>query len=335
MRWRSLGTTGMRVPELCLGTMTFGYQTDEPTSFAIMDRALEAGLIFHDTANVYPLGGDLTTVGRTEEIMGRWMKERGVRDQLLIATKCFGRTSEDKNSGGLSRLSIHRAVEDSLRRLQTDVIDLYQPHHFDPHTPIDETLRALEDLVRSGKVRYLGCSNYPAYRLAQALGVSDRDRLASFVSVQSRYNILYREIETELLPLCDDAGLGVLVYNPIAGGMLAGKYKRGQEPQEDTRFTLGKAGNMYQWRYWQDSMIDACELYAAACRQRDLDPASVAVAWVLRQPAVTSAIIGASRPDQLTATLLGPEVKIDEDLMKLCDEIFWKLPRRPVIEGYR
>lgn len=335
MKWRSLGRTGIRVPELCLGTMTFGFQSDEEASFAIMDRAHEAGVTFFDAADVYPLGGGLDTVGRTEEIIGRWVKARGVRDDLLIATKCFGRMSEQKNGGGLSRYAIQRAVEGSLKRLQTDVIDLYQSHHFDPHTPIEETLRAYDDLVRDGKVRYLGCSNYPAWQVAKALGVSEREQLARFETTQNRYNMLYREIETELVPLCADAGLGILAYNPIAGGMLSGKYQKGETPREGTRFTLGKAANLYQWRYWQEATLDAAGKYADVCREHDLDPVSVAVAWTLRQPGVSSAIIGASRAEQLAATLQGAEVELDDALVQHCDEIFWTLPRRPVLEGYR
>jgi aryl-alcohol dehydrogenase-like predicted oxidoreductase len=335
MKWRALGRTGIRVPELCLGTMTFGFQSDEATSFAILDRAYEAGVTFLDAADVYPLGGDMTTVGRTEEILGRWMKARGTRQRLLLATKCFGRMSDDKNSGGLSRYAILRAVEASLRRLGTDVIDLYQSHAFDPHTPVEETLRAFDDLVRAGKVRYLGCSNYPAWRLSQALAASEREHLARYETSQSRYNLLYREIETELVPLCQSEGLGLLVYNPIAGGVLSGKYRAGDAPQEGTRFTLGRAGGMYQQRYWQDATMEAAQQYSDACRERGLDPATVAVAWVLRQPAVASAILGASRPEQLDATLAGAELELDDGLAATCDALVWQLPRRPVIEGYR
>jgi aryl-alcohol dehydrogenase (NADP+) len=314
--------------------MTFGMQCDEALSFDILDRAFEAGVSFLDTADVYPLGGDFSTVGRTEEIIGRWMKARGNRSRVLLATKCFGRMGAGKNDGGLSRYSIARAIEGSLSRLQTDAIDLYQTHHFDANTPIDETLSALDDLVRAGKVRYLGCSNYPAFRLAQAHAVSQHRGLARYETTQSRYNMLYREIETELLPLARDTNMGVLIYNPIAGGMLSGKYKPGQAPAEGTRFTLGSAAGRYQWRYWHEQTLAAATTFADACRQRDLEPASVAVAWVLRQPGVTSAIIGASRTEQLTATLKGAELKLDDELVKQCDALFWTLPHRPVVEGY-
>ena len=335
MKLRPLGRTGIRVPVICLGTMTFGQQCDEETSFAILDRAFEAGVDFLDTADVYPLDGGLERVGRTEEIAGRWMRERGVRERLVLATKCRGAMGAGPNAQGLSRHHIVRAVEGSLRRLQTDAIDLYQPHAFDPHTPIEETLRALDDLVRAGKVRYLGCSNYPAWRLAQALGASERLQLARYETVQPRYNLLYREIETELLPLAREAEVGVLVYNPIAGGLLSGKYHKGQSPERGTRFALQGAGQIYQQRYWDDLQLELVEALAKAVAQRGLALAAVAVAWVLAQPGVTSAIIGASRPEQLEATLAGADLELEDEVLRRCDEVWGKLPRRPVIEGYR
>lgn len=335
MRSRQLGRTGLRVTPLCLGTMTFGLQCDESTSFAILDRAIEGGIDFIDTADVYPLGGDASTVGRTEEIIGRWMKARSNRDKIVLATKVWGATGPGTNDNGLSRYHIMRAVDDSLRRLQTDVIDLYQVHAFDPRVPIEETLRALDDLVRWGKVRYVGCSNYPAWRLAEALAASDRLGLVRYDCLQPRYNLLFREIETELLPLCRSQGLGVIVYNPMAGGFLSGKYRKGDDPQEGTRFTLGTAAQRYQERYWQDALFDAVEELAGVCKSRELTMASVAIAWVMNQPGVTSAIIGASRPDQLDASLAAVDVQFDDGLKAACEAAWWSLPRRPVSEGYR
>lgn len=335
LEMRSLGRTGLRVPALCLGTMTFGLQSDEETSFEILDRAYDRDVHFLDTADVYPLGGDLETVGRTEEIIGRWMRQRGQRERILLATKCRGRMGHGPNDAGLSRQHIVRAVEESLRRLQTDWIDLYQTHFFDADTPIEETLRALDDLVRAGKVRYVGCSNYPAWRLCQALSASERLNLARYDCVQPRYNLLYREIETELLPLCNAQGLGVLVYNPLAGGFLSGKYALGDEPTPGTRFTLGGAGRMYQWRYWQAAQFDAVRDFRSALEKRGLDPVSVAIAWVLAQPGVTSAIVGASRAEQLVASLASIEIEFDDELRETCDAIWFQLPRRPVLEGYR
>jgi aryl-alcohol dehydrogenase (NADP+) len=315
--------------------MTFGLQTEEAASFAILDRAVDAGVTFLDSADVYPLGGSLETVGRTEEIIGRWLAERGNRDRILIATKCRGRMGPGPNDEGLSRQHILAAVDASLLRLGTDYIDLYQTHYFDPNTPIEETLRALDDLLRAGKVRYVGCSNYPAWRLAAALSASERLGIARYDSVQPRYNLLYREIESELIPLCRDRGLGVLVYNPLAGGFLSGKYSKGEDPRAGTRFTLGRAGRMYQWRYWQEAQFDAVQELGKAAEQRGLDLVSLAVAWVLAQPGVSSAIIGASRPEQLDASLAAPGLELDDELRELCDSLWWRLPRRPVVDGYR
>ena len=335
MQLRPLGRTGLRVPPLCLGTMTFGLQCDEATSFAILDRAFEGGVDFIDTADVYPLGGDLTTVGRTEEIVGRWMRERGNRDRIVLATKCAGRVGAGANDGGLSRYHIQRAVEASLRRLGTDVIDLYQVHAFDPHVPVDETLRALDDLVRAGKVRYAGCSNYPAWRLGQALATSARLDISRYETVQPRYNLLYRDIETELLPLCRSEELGVVVYNPLAGGFLSGKYAKGTEPQAGTRFTLGNAARTYQQRYWNEAQFDAVAALRSVVDARSQSLASVAVAWVLAQPGITSAIVGASKPSQLDDTLAAADLQLDDELLQACDAAWWQLPRRPAVEGYR
>lgn len=335
MQTRSLGRTGLRVPVLCMGTMTFGLQTDEDSSFEILDRAFEAGVRFLDTADVYPLGGTLETVGRTEEVIGRWLTERGCRDDLVIASKCRGRMGPGPNDQGLSRQHILRAVDASLKRLGTDWIDLYQTHYFDPSTPIEETLRALDDLQRAGKIRYAGCSNYPAWRLGEALAASAELGLARYESVQPRYNLLYREIETELIPLCKARGLGVLVYNPLAGGFLSGKYQKGEVPRDGTRFALGSAARMYQWRYWQESQFEAVEELAKTVEVRELDLVSVALAWVLERPGVSSAIIGASRPEQLAGSLAALELELDDELREACDAVWWRLPRRPVVEGYR
>src|SRR6516225_5604039 len=197
-----LGRSGLQVSRLCLGTMTFGLQSDETTAIAVMDRAAEGGVDFLDSSDAYPLGGDLASRGRTEEIIGRWL--RGKRDRFIIATKCFAPVGPAPFDAGNSRKHIMSAVEDSLRRLGTDYIDLYQLHGYDPDTPIDETLSALDDLVHSGKIRYIGCSNFLAYRLARAIGVSETRRLVRFDCVQPRYNLLFREFERELLPLCSE-----------------------------------------------------------------------------------------------------------------------------------
>lgn len=326
MKVRRMGRTGLKVSEICLGTMTFGHQCDEKTSFAIMDKAAEHGVFFIDTADVYPVPPAPETYGRTEEIVGRWLK--GKRGQYVVATKCRMRVGSGANDEGLSRRHILRACDDSLRRLQTDTIDLYQPHSFDPETPLEETLRALEDLVRQGKVRYLGCSNYPAWQIALALGVSERHDWARFDCVQPRYNLLWREIEAELLPLCRDQGLGVIAYNPLAGGFLTGKYQTIDKTQEGTRFTLGQTGELYRERYWQESQLRAVQELQEFLKPRGKSLLQVAVAWVLAQPGMTSAIVGASRPEQLDQSLAAVNVQLDDAERQACDRVWYSLPRR-------
>jgi len=318
MEHTRLGNTGLKVSRLCLGTMTFGLQCDEPTSRAILDRAAEGGITFLDTADVYPLGGDLGTVGRTEEIVGHWLEGR--REQFVLATKCNMPVGPRPWDQGNSRRHILDAVDASLRRLRTDWIDLYQLHAYDADTPVDETLEALDHLVRSGKVRYVGCSNWLAYQVARALGRSEARGWARFASVQPRYNLLFREFERELFPLCREEGVGVIPYNPIAGGMLSGKHERGA-PTEGTRFTLGGAASLYQWRYWKDDAFDTIEALQQAARDAGLALPTLAVAWVLDNPAITAAIIGASKPEQLDATLAAAEVALSDDLRKRLDEL--------------
>ena len=333
MKQRSLGASGLKVSEVCLGTMTFGYQCDEATSFAILDRAAESGVDFLDTADCYPVPLTLETAGRTEEIVGRWLQ--GKRDRFVVASKCFFPMGPGPNERGSSRHHVLRAAEASLRRLQTDVIDVYQLHAFDAETPLEETLRALDDLVRSGKVRYLGCSNFRAWELAKALGVSDRLRLTRFDSMQPRYNLLHREIETELLPLCRDQGVGVIAYNPLAGGLLSGKHAPGQEPAADTRFgqSMGATGDTYRRRYWQERSLEAVAMLKSFFEGRGKTLASVAVAWVLQQPGISAAIVGASRPDQLSATLSASEMRFDDDERQLLDEVWFTLPRQRPASG--
>ncbi len=268
-----LGSTGLKVSKLCLGTMTFGLQCDEPTSFSIMDKAAEGGIDFFDTADAYPLGGDFTSAGRTEEIIGRWLK--GKRGDFVIATKCFVPMGPKPFQGGNSRRHILDAIDASLRRLGTDFIDLYQLHMVDPTTPLDETLEALDAILRAGKVRYVGCSNHLAYQVARALGRSEALRIAKFVSVQPRYNLLFREIERELIPLCVEEGLGVIPYNPIAGGMLSGKHDRTKAPPEGTRFDMPRyAGQMYRQRYWNDVVFDAVDDLGAVAREAGHAPSA-------------------------------------------------------------
>ncbi len=319
MKHVRLGRTGLQVSRLCLGTMTFGLQCDEKTSISILDRAADGGVTFLDTADVYPLGGSGDTVGRTEEIVGRWLAGR--RQDYIVATKCFGPMSRKRWDQGNSRKHILDAVEGSLRRLQTDYIDLYQLHGPDPSTPIDETLRALEDVVRSGKVRYVGCSNFLAYQVARAIGRSETMGVVRFDSVQPRYNLLFREIERELLPLCAEEGIGVIPYNPIAGGLLSGKHNREAGPEEGSRFTLGTAAERYQDRYWHEGMFETVEQLRPLAAEAGMPLTQLAVAWVLANPAITAPIIGASRPEQLEGVLHAADAPLDPGLKARLDEL--------------
>jgi 1-deoxyxylulose-5-phosphate synthase len=327
MQTRRMGRTGLKVSEICLGTMTFGHQCDEATSFAIMNRAAEHGVDFLDTADVYPVPPSPETAGRTEEIVGSWLKGR--RNQYVLATKCRMRVGTGPNDEGLSRRHILRACEVSLRRLQTDTIDLYQPHSPDPDTPPEETLQALEDLVRQGKVRYLGCSNFKAWQVALALGISERHGWARYDCVQPRYNLLWREIDSELLPLCRDQGLGVIAYNPLAGGFLTGKYQAIEQTQPGTRFTLGKTGELYRERYWQQAQLEAVQRLDRFLKPRGKSLVQTAVAWVLAQPGITAAIVGASRPEQLDQSLASVDLRLDDEERAACDRAWYELPRRP------
>jgi 1-deoxyxylulose-5-phosphate synthase len=325
MKIRRMGRTGLKVSEICLGTMTFGHQCDEPTSFAIMDKAAEHGITFLDTADSYPVPPTPETAGRTEKIVGNWLKGR--RERFVLATKCRSRVGQGANDEGLSRKHILKAAEDSLRRLQTDYVDLYQAHAPDPETPLEESLRAFDDLVRQGKVRYVGCSNYPAWQVALGLGISAQLGLARFDCVQPRYNLLYREIEAELLPLCRDQGLGVIAYNPLAGGFLTGKYKSLDAPVPGTRFTLGKTGELYRNRYWQQAQLEAVQQLQAFFKPRGKSLVQVAIAWLLAQPGITSAIVGASRAEQLDESLAAVNLTLDAEELEACNLAWYSLPR--------
>jgi aryl-alcohol dehydrogenase-like predicted oxidoreductase len=318
MEHTRLGRTGLQVSRLCLGTMTFGLQCDEPTAVAILDRAAEGGIDFIDTSDAYPLGGDLSTRGVTEDILGRWLQ--GKRDRYIVATKCFAPTGPAPFDAGNSRKHIMSAVDASLRRLQTDYIDLYQLHGYDPATPIDETLSVLDDLVHQGKVRYVGCSNFLTYQLVRAIGRSETLRLARFDSVQPRYNLLFRQIEREMLPFCGEEGVGVIPYNPIAGGLLSGKHSRTAPPPEGSRFALGNAAQSYQDRYWHDREFDTVEVLRQLAEKAGVSLVTLSIAWVLANKAITAPIIGASRPEQLDASLAAAEFALDDDLKGQLDE---------------
>jgi len=312
-----LGHSGLPVSRLCLGTMTFGLQCDEKVSVAILDKALNGGITFLDTADAYPLGGDLTTVGRTEEILGRYLAGR--RADVVLATKCFMPVGAHPWDAGMSRKHITSAIEASLRRLGTDYVDLYQLHFDDRSTPLDETLGALDDVVRSGKARYIGVSNWMAWRLARAIGRAELRRTVPITSVQPRYNLLYRANERDLFPLCLDDGIGVIPYNPLAGGLLTGKHER--QGTAAGRFDLGTAGPMYRDRYWHDLEFDTVDALRPLAEEAGISMARLALGWVLANPAVTAPIVGASRPEQLDDALAAAAQPLDPALVRTLDEL--------------
>lgn len=329
MKFSSLGRTGLQVSNLCLGTMTFGNQADKKTSFEILDKAFADGVNFIDTADVYPIGrASYAIAGATESIIGEWLQDK--RDKVVLATKCFGAMGPGPNDKGLSRKHIMTSVEESLRRLKTDYIDLYQAHQFDPSTPMDETLRAFDDLVDQGKVRYIGVSNWRAWQVAKANGIADRKNYTRIASVQPRYNLLFRMIEEDLVPMAIDEGVGIISYNPLAGGMLTGRYGKNANIQDGTRFGLGNnAGLLYQERYWQEASFDAVERYQFWCRENNFDPVTTAVRWVIQQLGINSAIIGASRPEQLDASLRAADMnELTEQELTWLDGLWFSLPRR-------
>jgi aryl-alcohol dehydrogenase-like predicted oxidoreductase len=319
MQHIKFGRTGLRVSRLCLGTMTFGLQCDEALSHSILDKAAEGGIDFLDTADVYPLGGGRATVGRTEEIVGGWLK--GKRQNFVVATKCFGQTGPKPWDQGMSRKHILDAIDASLKRLGTDYVDLYQLHGVDPGTPIDEALEALDSVVKAGKARYIGVSNWPAFRIARAVGRSEINHYARIDSVQPRYNLLFRTFERDLLPLCEEEGIAVIPYNPLAGGMLTGKHDRASGPPEGGRFQLGNAGARYQERYWHEREFDTVDALKSLSNEAGMSMATMAVSWVLSNPAITSPIIGASRPDQLADSLAAAEKPLPAELKKRLDDM--------------
>jgi 1-deoxyxylulose-5-phosphate synthase len=293
MKIKSLGRTGLKVSELCLGCMTFGNEADEELSVRMVRRAIDAGINFLDTANVYGRG-------RSEEIVGKALQ--GVRDRVVLATKVRGRMGDGPNEEGLSRLAILQQLEASLRRLQTDHIDLYQVHSWDASTPLDETLAALNDLVRQGKVRYLGCSNFAAWQLAKALWRSDRGGWARFDCLQPRYNLVDRVVEREHFPLCLDQGVGVINYSPLAGGILTGKYRPGEAPPPGTR---GGDNPGFMQNRGRPHNLERAQAVLGVLREIPHPPVQIAVKWTLAHPAVTSPIIGARGMEQLNAFLDG------------------------------
>lgn len=322
MEYRNLGNSGLKVSPLCLGGMTFGeadedsmmhkISSSESEAHEIIDRALDAGVNFIDTADVY--GQD----GLSERVLGNWFEKTGRRDDVVLATKMRFRMKDGPNGTGASRRRIIEACEASLRRMNTDHIDLYQIHMQDLDTPEHETLRALDDLVRQGKVRYVGCSNYAAYRLVDSLWLSRTQNLERFVSLQAQYSLIERNLEREHVPLCDKFGLGILPWSPLAGGFLTGKYERGEEPPEGSRFAQMKSrwSGVATERNW--NVIDALEAIAT---EHDATPAQVALRWLVEQPQVTSVIFGARTTDQLDDNLAAAELDLPDSAFETLTEI--------------
>jgi aryl-alcohol dehydrogenase-like predicted oxidoreductase len=313
MQYKKMGRTGLKISEITLGTMIFGQQVDEAESLKIMDLAFEKGINSFDTADGY-------AGGRSEEIVGKALKNK--RHAVVLASKVYSKQGPGPNDSGLSREHILQAVENSLRRLGTDYLDIYYAHHPDPATPIEETLRAFDSLVQQGKVRYAACSNYRAGQLVRALAVSEQRNLARFDCIQTVYNLITRDIEAELLPTCADEGVGVVVYNPLAGGLLTGKHQGNQPPPLDTRFGQNP---IYLERYWSPVNFTAVEHLKQIAAANNRKPAQFALAWVLGNPGIASAIVGASSAAQLAENLGALDVKLSPDETKACDDVWLEL----------
>jgi len=313
----SFGRCGLKVSRLCMGTMTFGDQADESESARMVACALESGINFFDTADIY-------NTGASEEVLGRALKGR--RDEVVVATKVFSPMGPDPNDRGLSRRHILRAAEDSLRRLGMDHVDLYQLHQPDYSTPLEESLSALDQLVREGKTRYVGVSNYAAWQICRAMSVCDRRNWAPIVSVQPMYNLLARGIEQELLPFCGEMGLATMAYNPLAGGLLTGKHPKGKPPAEGTRFALKE---MYRDRYWHPRLFDAAEALRSIAEQAGLSMIELALRWLLAREGVTCVILGASSLAQLDEDLAACAGELPADVVAACDDV-WEDLRGPI-----
>lgn len=316
MQYTRLGRTGLKVSRLCLGTMTFGWSADEKTSFDIMDAALDNGINFFDTADIYSFWIDGNKGGESETIIGKWLKNQD-RRRVIIATKVRGRMWDGPNGEGLSRHHIIQAVEDSLQRLQTDYIDVYQTHHPDHDTPLEETLSALDHLVQSGKVHYLGCSNYRAWMLMKALWVSDANGYARFDVIQPHYSLFNRaEYERELMDACADQEIGVIPYSPLAAGFATGKYTRENKSPDATRSSGGTIQRLLQ----NDQAFDALDVLRDIAKTHNVPVSQVALAWNLSRTAITSPIIGARNVEQLTEVVGAVDVTLSDDEIAAIDE---------------
>lgn len=301
MNYTFLGSTGVQVSKLCFGTMSFGGDADEATSGALYARCRDAGINFFDCANTY-------AGGRSEEILGKL--SQGSRHELVLTSKFYFPTSSDLNARGASRRNMRQAVEASLKRLGTDYLDVYFVHHFDEHTPLTETLRGLDGLVRAGKILYPGVSNFAAWQIAKALGLSALHGWASFAVIQPMYNLVKRQAEVEILPMAQSEGLGVIPYSPLGGGLLTGKYAPGMRPNSGRLVE----NQMYMKRYAGDEIYETAGRFSQFARERGFDPASLAVAWAASHPAVTAPIIGARNLNQLEGSLKSMEIDMTPEL---------------------
>ena len=317
MEYRSLGRCGIKVSPLCMGTMTFGEQASEGESVRMVRRALDEGINFFDTADMYAKGA-------SEEILGKALEGR--RDAVVVSTKVFNPMGPGPNDRGLSRRRILQAMDDSLRRLRMDYVDLYFLHQPDYSTPLEETLAAMDQLVRQGKTRYVGMSNYAAWQTVHALWLCDRRNLAPVVCVQPMYNLIMRAIEQELLPMCRQFGLGTMVYNPLAGGLLTGKHRKGLPPEKDTRFGLKE---MYRDRFWHERLFDAVDELRAVAEKAGRSLVELSLQWLLAQPGVTCVILGASSLGQLEQNLAACRGALPEGVATECDRV-WNDLRGPI-----
>ncbi|GAA5199853.1 aldo/keto reductase [Rugosimonospora acidiphila] len=333
MRTRRLGSSGLRVTALGIGTASFGSDgTDEAVAFEILDRAFAAGIRLIDTADSYPSLPD--RLGAAERIVGRWVASRDVRDEVVIATKVNYPMTRSLNSGGLGRGHILRAVDDSLDRLQTDHIDLLQAHQVDRGTPVLETVRAFDSVVQRGAVHYYGVCNWPAWLIAKACALADHWGLHRPISAQLKYSPVMRDVEREVVPLCLDEGIGLLTINALAGGLLTGRYRYEDGPNSG-RFGSVKVGSsgrsmgeIYTSRYWSPEHFAAVDALRKACPTGTAEMVATVIAWVASRPAVGSVLLGASKPEQLSAQLDGAARSLDPETARLIDELWWGIPRK-------
>jgi aryl-alcohol dehydrogenase-like predicted oxidoreductase len=324
MKYKNLGNTGLKVSEICLGTMNYGDPVSEAEAINIVKNAIDMGVNFFDTADAY-------AGGSSEEILGKALK--GNRHTMVIATKVSGKTGPGANDIGLSRAHIIQAIDGSLKRLQTDYIDLYYAHNPDYDTPIEETLLAIDDLVHQGKVRYIGCSNYSAWQMCKARGVSDLHGLVRFECTEPPYNLLTRDIEMELLPLCAEDNIGVCVYNPLAGEMLTGKHEFGKPPAEG-RFTHKIMGPGYLDRYWSEMNFQALDRLKKLAKDHGCSMVQFAIGWILNNDTITSVLSGTTAVEQLEENISATEIKLSPEELKVCDEV-WQMFRPPRYHYYK